>query len=94
MDFSVVLASQMAPGGTAILGKLGLGVSKTVPRSCWFGPVFGLSFGIDFLIVLGSSWGRFWASWVSFWAILGSLGPVLGRLGLVLGHSGWHDGVL
>ena len=33
MDFSVVLAFQMAPGGGAILGKLGLGVSKTVLRS-------------------------------------------------------------
>ena len=43
--------------------------SKTVLKSSWFGSLVVLSFGIAFLVVLVSSWGRFWAlrgSFVSF----------------------------
>ena len=46
--------------------------SKTVPRSSWFGPFFVLSFGIPFLVVLGSFWGRFGALRGSFWCFFGS----------------------
>ena len=52
--------------------------SKTVPRSSWFGPFFVLSFGIAFLVVLGSSWGRFWSSWAPLRVVLGRSG---GRFG-------------
>ena len=52
--------------------------SKTVPRSSWFGPFFVLSFGIAFLVVLGSSWGRFWSSWAPLRVVFGRSG---GRFG-------------
>ena len=48
--------------GTPGLRESALGGSKTLPRSSRFGPFFVLSFGIGFLVVLGSSWGRFWSS--------------------------------
>ena len=48
-----------------------MGGSKTVPRSSWFGPFFVLSFGIAFLVVLGSFWGRFWPLRGSFWCFFG-----------------------
>ena len=60
-----------SPGGTAELCKSALGGSKTVPRSSWFGPFFVLSFGIAFLVVLGSFWGRFWALCGSVWCFFG-----------------------
>ena len=60
------------------MGKSALGRSKTVPRSSWFGPFFVLSFGIAFLVVLGSSWGRFWSSWAPLRVVFGRSG---GRFG-------------
>ena len=66
------MGSQMEPrGGAAELRKSALGESKTVPRSSWFGPFFVLSFGIAFLVVLGSSWGRFWSSWAPLRVVFG-----------------------
>ena len=64
-DFFMVLGSilvpfwppKWAPGGAPILRESALGGPKTVPRSSWFGPFFVLSFGIAFLVVLGSFWG-------------------------------------
>ena len=44
-----------------------LGGSKTVLKSSWFGSLVVLSFGIPFLVVLASSWGRFWPLRGSFW---------------------------
>ena len=60
-----------APGSARKLGKSALGRSKTVPRSSWFGPFFVLSFGIAFLVVLGSFWGRFWSSWAPLRVVFG-----------------------
>ena len=65
LRFLIVLGSILVPfwppkwsrGGAASLRKSALGGSKTVPRSSWFGPFFVLSFGIAFLVVLGSFWG-------------------------------------
>ena len=54
-------------GGRANRGSGPLGASKTVLKSSWFGSLVVLSFGIAFLVVLGSSWGRFWALRGSFW---------------------------
>ena len=48
-----------------------MGGSKTVLKSSWFGSLVVLSFGIAFLVVLGSSWGRFWALRGSFWCFFG-----------------------
>ena len=47
-------------------------------KSSWFGPFFVLSLGIGFLVLLGSSWGRFWSSGAP--------------LGLVFGRSGGRFG--
>ena len=66
------------PGSAPIVGKSALGRSKTVQRSSWFGPFFVLSFGIAFLVVLGSSWGRFWSSWAPLRVVFGRSG---GRFG-------------
>ena len=79
LRFLIVLGSilvsfwppKWSPGGTPELGESALGGSKTVPRSSWFGPFFVLSFGIAFLVVLGSSWGRFWALCGSVWCFFG-----------------------
>ena len=49
-----------SPGGAAELGKSAGGRSKTVLGSSWFGPFFVLSFGIAFLVVLGSILGPSW----------------------------------
>ena len=80
LRFLIVLGSilvpfwppKWAPGGAPILRESALGGSKTVPRSSWFGPFFVLSFGIAFLVVLGSFWGRFGALRGSFWCFFGS----------------------
>ena len=69
---------KLAPGSAAELCKSALGRSKTVPRSSWFGPFFVLSFGIAFLVVLGSSWGRFWSSGAPLRVVFGRSG---GRFG-------------
>ena len=45
--------------------------SKTVLGSSWVSSLVVLSFGIAFLVVLGSSWGRFWALRGSFWCFFG-----------------------
>ena len=66
------------PGSAWIVGKSAPGRSKTVQRSSWFGPFFVLSFGIAFLVVLGSSWGRFWSSWAPLRVVFGRSG---GRFG-------------
>ena len=79
LRFLIVLGSVLVPfwppkwhrGGAASLGKSGLGGSKTVPTSSWVGSFFVLSFGIAFLVVLGSFWGRFWALRGSFWCFFG-----------------------
>ena len=63
---------EWSPEGAAELGKSALGGSKTVPRSSWFDPFFVLSFGIAFLVVLGSFGGRFGALRGSFWCFFGS----------------------
>ena len=84
-QFLIVLGSilvpfwspKWAPGGAPILGESALGRSKTVQRSSWFGPFFVLSFGIAFLVVLGSSWGRFWSSWAPLRVVFGRSGVVL-----------------
>ncbi len=65
------MASNMEPQNTAELCKSALGGSKTVLGSSWFGPFFVLSFGIAFLVVLGSFWGRFWALCGSVWCFFG-----------------------
>ena len=65
LRFLIVLGSilvpfwppKWAPGGAPILGESAGWGSKTVPRSSWFGPFFVLSFGIAFLVVLGSFLG-------------------------------------
>ena len=72
------------PGSAPIVGKSAPGRSKTVPRSSWFGPFFVLSFGIAFLVVLGSSWGRFWSSWAPLRVVFGRSG---GRFGAFFGIS-------
>ena len=71
IDFGAVLASNMEPQNTAELCKSALGGSKTVLGSSWFGPFIVLSFGIAFLVVLGSFWGRFWALCGSVWCFFG-----------------------
>ena len=55
-----------------------LGASKMVLKSSWFGSLVVLSFGIAFLVVLGSSWGRFWSSWAPLRVVFGRSG---GRFG-------------
>ena len=80
LRFLIVLGSILVPfwppkwhpGSAWIVGKSALGRSKTVPRSSWFGPFFVLSFGIAFLVVLGSFGGRFGALRGSFWCFFGS----------------------
>ena len=80
LRFLIVLGSilvpfwppKWAPGGAPILRESAGWGSKTVPRSSWFGPFSVLSFGIAFLVVLGSFWGRFWALRGSFWCFFGS----------------------
>ena len=67
-----------SPWGAAELRKSALGRSKTVLGSSWFGHFFVLSFGIAFLVVLGSSWGRFWSSWAPLRVVFGRSG---GRFG-------------
>ena len=65
LRFLIVLGSilvpfwppKWAPGGAPILRESAGWGSKTVPRSSWFGPFFVLSFGIAFLVVLGSFLG-------------------------------------
>ena len=79
LRFLIVLGSilvpfwppKWAPGGAPILRESALGWSKTVQRSSWFGPFFVLSFGIAFLVVLGSFGGHFWALRGSFWCFFG-----------------------
>ena len=71
VNLSTYLLVYSSTWGAAELCKSALGRSKTVPRSSWFGPFFVLSFGIAFLVVLGSSWGRFWALRGSFWCFFG-----------------------
>ena len=86
LRFLIVLGSilvpfwppKWAPGGAPILRESAGWGSKTVPRSSWFGPFFVLSFGIAFLVVLGSSWGRFWSSWAPLRVVFGRSG---GRFG-------------
>ena len=86
LRFLIVLGSilvpfwppKWAPRSAWIVGKSAPGRSKTVPRSSWFGPFFVLSFGIAFLVVLGSSWGRFWSSWAPLRVVFGRSG---GRFG-------------
>ena len=58
-------------GVTANWGLEGPWGSKTVLKSSWFGSLVVLSFGIAFLVVLGSFWGRFWALRGSFWCFFG-----------------------
>ena len=52
------------------------------PRRSWdrLGSVlfFVLSFGIAFLVVLGSSWGRFWSSWAPLRVFFGRSGDRFG----------------
>ena len=60
------------PGVSANWGWAPWGRSKTVLKSSWFGSLVVLSFGIAFLVVLGSFWGRFWALRGSFWCFFGS----------------------
>ena len=79
LRFLIVLGSILVPfwppkwhpGGAAELCKSALGRSKTVLGSSWFGPFFVLPFGIAFLILLDSSWGRFWRLLGSFGAFRG-----------------------
>ena len=86
LRFLIVLGSILVPfwppkwhpGSAWIVGKSAPGRSKTVQRSSWFGPFFVLSFGIAFLVVLGSSWGRFWSSWAPLRVVFGRSG---GRFG-------------
>ena len=66
------------PGVPPNWGWAPWGRSKTVLESSWFGPFFVLSFGIAFLVVLGSSWGRFWSSWAPLRVVFGRSG---GRFG-------------
>ena len=67
-----------SPGGAQIAVLQPLGGSKTVLKSSWFGSLVVLSFGIAFLVVLGSSWGRFWSSWAPLRVFFGRSG---GRFG-------------
>ena len=87
LRFLIVLGSILVPfwppkwdprGVRGFWGWAPWGRSKTVPRSSWFGPFFVLSFGIAFLVVLGSSWGRFWSSWAPLRVVFGRSG---GRFG-------------
>ena len=79
LRFLIVLGSILVPfwppkwhpKGTRKLGISTLSGSKTVLKSSWFGSLVVLSFGIAFLVVLGSSWGRFWALRGSFWCFFG-----------------------
>ena len=79
LRFLIVLGSILVPfwppkwrpGSAPIVGKSAPGRSKTIQRSSSFGPFFVLSFGIAFLVVLGSFWGRFWALRRSFWCFFG-----------------------
>ena len=59
------------PGVSANWGWAPWGRSKTVLKSSWFGSLVVLSFGIAFLVVLGSFSGRFWALRGSFWCFFG-----------------------
>ena len=47
-----------------------------VPRSSWFGPFFVLSFGIAFLVVLGSFLGAPWVVLVLFRHFNSSIQPI------------------
>ena len=61
-----------SPGVAANWGLADLWGSKTVLKSSWFGSLVVLSFGIAFLVVLGSFGGRFGALRGSFWCFFGS----------------------
>ena len=67
-----------SPGVCRYLWSGPLGGSKTVLKSSWFGSLVVLSFGIAFLVVLGSSWGRFWSSGAPLRVVFGRSG---GRFG-------------
>ena len=69
-----------SPGSAWIVGNPAPGRPKTVLGSSWIGPFFVLQLGFAFLILLGSSWGRFGSLLASpSWALLGAF---LGRPGL------------